>query len=196
MLLFVASLGSSKMMHIIIVTYLILLKWIAESVSLLFWSECQVWKFPRTVPFDIYVGARCAKIFLLCVMMRAEKLEKVGKKIDHCHQYQPLIIYWTVTLLLYIFMIRHYFTFSAVWSHMTQVQVWCLKHYFRAIFVDAFWKGPLTPEIFTSTILLSFLSNLWVTSYRVIPNCSYKVIKHQILWCRKYMKIRIFIWSF
>ena len=134
-------------------------------------------------------------ILAMCNDVR-RKIRKSWGEIDHCHQYQPLIIYWTVTLLLYIFMIRHYFTFSAVWSHMTQVQVWCLKHYFRAIFVDAFWKGPLTPEIFTSTIILSFLSNWWVTSYRVIPNCSYKVIKHQILWCRKYMKIRIFIWLF
>ena len=75
MLLFAAELGSSKLLHIIIFTYLLLLKLIVESVALFLWYECQVRKLPKTGPFNIYVGATRAKIFLLFVISRNQKLK-------------------------------------------------------------------------------------------------------------------------
>ena len=63
-------------------SYLLLLKLIMGSRVLCLSYECEVRKLSKTGPFDIYVGATRAKIFLLCVTSRAEKLEKkVGRKL-------------------------------------------------------------------------------------------------------------------
>ena len=81
MLLLVASLWSSKILHSLIgVLPSNIIIDCGKSIPI-FLYEYQVWKLFKTGHFDIYLDATRAKIFFLCVMLHAEDLEKrVGRK--------------------------------------------------------------------------------------------------------------------
>ena len=82
MLLLAASSGSSKLLHSLIGVLPSPLRNDCGKRSPIFWSEYQDWELSKTGPLDIYLDATRAKIFLLGVTSRAEKLEKnVGRKL-------------------------------------------------------------------------------------------------------------------
>ena len=105
----------------------------------------------------------------------------------------PKVPWMVSTTINYPRLCSHEVVASAKWSWRSQLQVWCLKHFFIPLFTGDLRNGPLSPEICTGTVLSSFLSSWRVTVCGVVSNCSYRFIQHQRWRCQIFTKFWIFI---